>query len=64
MKVLVSCKSDRADVRVVPSDEARAFAKSLDMKYIECSSKTGNGVEEIFRVVAKELFERRGGSGN
>ncbi len=58
MKVLVGCKSDRIDSRVVSADESYAFAKVADMTYLECSSKTGTGVEEIYNVIVKELVER------
>jgi len=56
--ILVGCKLDLQDQRQVPVDEARRFAESNDMSFIETSAKTGENVEESFRVVGQEVYNR------
>lgn len=57
VKVIVALKTDLTGHRVVGHDEAKAFADALQIKYLEASAKTGAGVNEIFRVCAKGVFD-------
>lgn len=59
VKILVGCKADNELHRAVTQDEAKALAKNLTMKYLECSAKTACGTDEIFCVLTKQLFEKR-----
>lgn len=57
VKVLVALKSDLTNHRVVGYEEAKEFADALQIKYVEASSKTGAGVQEVFRVCAKGVYD-------
>jgi Ras-related protein Rab-2A len=48
-KILIASKADLADQREVTEDEALEFQQNrkIDL-YLECSSKTGQNVDEIF----------------
>ena len=50
--LLVGNKSDLTDQRQVCRDEAEKFAKDLDMFYLESSAKTGDGITDVFAVLA------------
>eukprot|EP01124_Arcella_intermedia_P035574 TRINITY_DN9100_c0_g1_i1.p1 TRINITY_DN9100_c0_g1~~TRINITY_DN9100_c0_g1_i1.p1 ORF type:complete len:192 (-),score=39.87 TRINITY_DN9100_c0_g1_i1:41-616(-) len=47
-KLLVGCKCDLVDERVVSTQEAQEFADELNLEYIETSAKSGSNVEEAF----------------
>lgn len=53
--VLVGNKTDLAEERQVTEEEARAFADSQNMLFVEASAKTGAGVSDIFESVAAKL---------
>jgi small GTP-binding protein len=53
--ILVANKSDLADERVVSETEARLKAQEIRARYIEVSAKTGQGIDEIFKIMAEEL---------
>ncbi|MHA1696101.1 MAG: Rab family GTPase [Candidatus Helarchaeota archaeon] len=55
--VLVGNKADLADLRVVETDEAKEYAKQCGMDYFESSAKSGEGVEDIFKALAKKIIE-------
>ena len=47
--LLVGSKTDLEGIRTVPSKEAKSFAQDNNLSgYIECSSKNGENVEELF----------------
>uniref|UniRef100_A0A6B2LLS7 Uncharacterized protein n=1 Tax=Arcella intermedia TaxID=1963864 RepID=A0A6B2LLS7_9EUKA len=48
IKLLVGCKCDLVDERVVSAQEAQDFADELNLEYIETSAKSGSNVEEAF----------------
>ncbi|GMF25076.1 unnamed protein product [Phytophthora lilii] len=57
---LVGNKCDLpADKRVVTADEARQFAATHHMAYIETSAKTGQNVEEAFRDLVAAIHRSR-----
>ena len=51
-KILCGMKSDLSSMREVDRHKAESFAKSNNMSYFEVSSKTGNGVNEMFQLLA------------
>ncbi len=59
--VMVGGKSDLEDKRSVETEEAIELSKSYNLQgYIECSSKTGVNVEQIFEFIAKKMMESNG----
>jgi small GTP-binding protein len=57
--LLVGSKTDLNGIRTVPSKEAKSFAQDKDLiGYIECSSKNGENVEELFRKITKTMMEK------
>lgn len=57
-KLLIGNKSDRAD-KVVQAEEAKAFAASLNIPFLETSAKSASNVEEAFLTMATELIKTR-----
>ncbi|KOC68385.1 Ras-related protein Rab-39B [Habropoda laboriosa] len=58
---LVGCKLDlvtNGGRREVSKEEARAFADQHGVHHIETSAKTGVNVEEAFRTVTQEVYNR------
>jgi Ras-related protein Rab-11A len=57
--LLVGSKTDLKGIRTVPTKEANSFAKNNDfVAYIECSSKSGENVEDLFRKITKIMMEK------
>lgn len=57
--LLVGSKTDLEGIRTVPSKEAKSFAQANNLiGYIECSSKNGENVEELFRKITKIMMEK------
>ncbi|MFX1447899.1 MAG: Rab family GTPase [Promethearchaeota archaeon] len=57
--LLVGSKTDLSGIRTVPSKEAKSFAQNNNfIGYIECSSKNGENVEELFRKITKTMIEK------
>ena len=50
--LLVGNKKDLADQRVISREEAEEVAKDLNMFYIESSAKSGDGVGDVFGILA------------
>ncbi len=58
--ILVGSKCDLTDEREISADYAKELCESFKfLEYIECSSKTGFNVEEIFFRLACEMVERK-----
>lgn len=56
--VMVGGKIDLEDKRSVQTEEAMELSKSHNLQgYFECSSKTGNNVEDVFEYIAKKMIE-------
>ena len=57
--LLVGSKTDLEGIRTVSSKEAKSFAQDNNLiGYIECSSKNGENVEELFRKITKIMMEK------
>ncbi len=55
--LLVGSKTDLEGLRTVPSEEGKKFVKENNLiGYIECSSKTGENVEELFKSITKIMI--------
>lgn len=54
-RVLVGSMKDLESMRQVSHEEASAFARSIGVPYIECSSKTGENVADVFHTLLKEI---------
>ncbi|KAF2255617.1 P-loop containing nucleoside triphosphate hydrolase protein [Trematosphaeria pertusa] len=59
--VLVGCRSDCGDEREVAYEEGREKAREWGVPFLECSAKTGEGVEEVFVQLAGEIRRVRDG---
>ena len=56
--VMVGGKLDLEDRRSIEIEEASELSNSYDLLgYFECSSKTGNNVEEIFEFMTRKMME-------
>ncbi|MFX1570875.1 MAG: Rab family GTPase [Promethearchaeota archaeon] len=56
--IMVGGKNDLEEKRSVEAEEALELSRSLDLQgYFECSSKTGDKVEEIFVYIANKMLE-------
>jgi len=57
--LLVGSKTDLEGIRTVSSKEAKSFAQDNNLiGYIECSSKNGENIEELFRKITKIMIEK------
>jgi Ras family protein len=54
-RVLVGSMKDLSDSRQVTHADAQALADSWGVPYIECSSKSGENVAEVFHKLLKEI---------
>lgn len=58
---LVGCKLDlvtNGAKREVSKEEARTFAEQYSIHHVETSAKTGINVEDAFRIVTQEVYNR------
>ncbi|KAJ2683850.1 ras GTPase, partial [Coemansia sp. RSA 1285] len=61
-KLLVGNKSDLEDKRKVDVTEAKDFADSLSISFLETSAKDSTNVEKAFMTMAGQIKERMGAS--
>lgn len=57
-KLLVGNKSDLTSKRAVSYDQAKEFADSLGIAFIETSAKSSTNVEKAFMTMASQIKER------
>ncbi|MFW9940108.1 MAG: Rab family GTPase [Candidatus Thorarchaeota archaeon] len=56
--IMVGGKTDLVEKRSVTSEEASELSDTYNLRgYFECSSKTGDNVEQIFEIIAKMMVE-------
>jgi small GTP-binding protein len=55
--ILVGNKTDLVDSRVVKKEEGEALAKQLGLSYIETSAKTGENIEDAFKMLALQIIK-------
>jgi small GTP-binding protein len=56
--IIVGGKTDLVEKRSVTSEEALELSGTYDLRgHYECSSKTGDNVEQIFDIIAKMMVE-------
>ena len=56
--MLVGNKCDLESKRQVSKEEASAFAREMDLVYIETSAKTAHNVDEAFTGTAKSIMDK------
>ncbi|KAK0404103.1 hypothetical protein QR680_017289 [Steinernema hermaphroditum] len=54
---LIGNKSDMEAQRDVTYEEAKAFAEENGLTFLECSSKTGENVEDAFLETARKIYQ-------
>mmetsp|Transcript_28796 Transcript_28796/g.52098 ORF Transcript_28796/g.52098 Transcript_28796/m.52098 type:complete len:192 (+) Transcript_28796:150-725(+) len=59
-RVLVGSMQDLNEQRQVTHKEAQALADSWGVPFVECSSKTGLNVQEVFHTLLKEIEKDEG----
>ena len=56
--IMVGGKNDLEEKRVISEEEGNEMAKKFNFyEFIECSSKTGENVEEIFQSISQKMLE-------
>ena len=55
--VLIGTKIDLKDNRKVPKEAGENFAKTNNMRFVEVSAKTGDGIKELENILAKIIYE-------
>ena len=55
--ILVGNKSDQKNDRQVSSNDARKFANSKDIAYMETSAKSSSGIDDVFYLLANRIYE-------
>ena len=56
---MAGTKSDLKKNQIISLEEIKKFSQNIKCEYFETSSKEGNGIEDLFFFVAKELFEKK-----
>jgi len=59
LKLLVGNKADLQDDKKVRSDEAKKFADTLGISFLETSAKNATNVEAAFLTMAKQLIQAK-----
>ncbi|KAJ3449451.1 ras [Anaeramoeba flamelloides] len=58
--LLVGNKNDLKKERVVKYSEGKEVAESIGCKYLECSAKENENIEQIFEIILEEIEKRNG----
>jgi len=61
--VLVGNKTDLAERREVLPETAEMFSQQHNLPYVECSAKTGTGVDKAFMTLVNKILETKPRSG-
>jgi Ras-related protein Rab-6A len=56
--ILVGNKIDLSDSRVVSTEQGEGIAKKLNLSYIETSAKTGENINDAFKMLALQMIKR------
>jgi small GTP-binding protein len=56
--ILVGNKIDLTEDRVVSTEEGEEAAKKLNLSYIETSAKTGENINDAFKILALQLIKK------
>jgi len=57
-KLLVGNKTDLVNEKVVDTNQAKSFAESMGIPFIETSAKNATNVEECFISMARDIKNR------
>jgi small GTP-binding protein len=55
--MIVGSKLDLAETRAIAQVDAKNFSKANGFQYIECSSKSGENVENVFLSIARLMMK-------
>ncbi|MFX0168312.1 MAG: Rab family GTPase [Candidatus Hodarchaeota archaeon] len=55
--ILVACKTDLEEQRVISTEEGHELAKTEKMTFVESSSKNGIHVDDVFKQLAQKIYE-------
>lgn len=59
--LMVGSKVDLKEQRSIKKEDAERIAKDRNLfAYMECSAKTGENIEEVFRCITREMMIRAG----
>jgi small GTP-binding protein len=56
--ILVGNKIDLSESRVISSEQGEELAKKLNLSYIETSAKTGENINDAFKMLALQMIKR------
>ena len=55
--ILVGNKIDKGEERVITKEEGEKMANEYNLKFFECSAKTGDNIDKIFKEVVTKTVE-------
>jgi small GTP-binding protein len=56
--ILVANKIDLIESRVIPTEAGEGLAKNLNLSYIETSAKTGENINDAFKMLALQILNQ------
>ena len=57
-KILIGNKQDLEEERQVSMIDAKIFAEENKLKWLECSAKSGKGINDIFEILANQIIDQ------